>query len=958
VWYVLAGIVAGLGLLYWIARPLRLLPRAASTKPGTFKPPVEGLSEEQAARLQTGQLARQRQQLEKQARRANWRTSAISVFNLTMLVMAISQVWLNDPLGALATLGVLVLNISMNIFQQDLAAQRVSQVALQARPFATVVRESRLRSLSLDEIVIGDVLVAGPGDEILANGIILESRSLTIYAAQHPEENPLHLQKGDLVQAGSMCDSGQAVYRITHLPPVYPAVSNSPRKSASASGKTHLESILLRVLYLLLLLAGLLYTLLLIEVFRIDVMEPEQMRLARDVMGFIFGLAPTGFFLMIVVNYAKGTSDLARLGTLVRDKRSIETLADLTSLCIHQKTILSNLDVQTEMIPFRSGASALAENFVRRVLGVMSRSLAGAQVVLAAISDAFDGERRQPLQQAFFFSLNGWGAASFTYSDLRGTFVIGYPEILKPYLAASSDSASPASAQPPPAILARLRSRFARPQREPEPDQAPPAAPQDLVGVDPVSPDLLPPSSTEAAPTANGFFTRMRSSIQGALMKIRKTAPQKGDPPLETGSVLELLFAYLPEPVDLYDPAGVPRCPSNLIPVCQLHFKAKALTELADAVKTGRAEGIQIKFFVQETDGQIEARAKQIGLFAENDPNAVISAAELARMRQEELTQAIAHASLFKDLNRHQMALAVNLLRQSGETVGVLGGSALDLQSMRRASLAIVRQGSDQAILAQADIVLLKNHPDALRKTLARGQQIVHGILDVIKLNLVQIGYVLLLLLGMYLIDRTRFYYAGSQGSMAGLFTVTIPAILLSLWAPTGAVNQGSMRVYLTRFIIPPAVTIALAVLVLDWHFMSVTNDPVYTRLVITHALVSMGLMLVIFTRPITKWLAGGDRLTRDPRPTIMAGVLFLLWNGFVWIGLAQRFLFVAPLASLPDYLTVWTAALIWGIVTQLIWRLPWLNRSVDYLSSWLKSDIEIDEESEINKAQAQASPG
>jgi len=875
-----------------------------------------------------------------------------------MLVMAVSQVWLKDPLGALATLGVLILNISMNALQQNLASQRVSKVALQARPFATVVRESRLRSLSLDEIVIGDVLVAGPGDEILANGIILESQDLTIHNAQRLEENPLHLHKGDLVQAGSMCDSGQAVYQITHLPPLYPTVSITPRKSASASEKTHLESILLRVLYLLLLLAGLFYALVLIEISRIDVLEPEQMRLARDVMGIIFGLAPTGFFLMIVVNYAKGTSDLARLGALVRDKRSIETLADLTSLCIHQKTILSNLDVQTEMIPFQSGASTLAEYFVRRVLGVMGRSLAGAQVVLAAISDAFDGERRQPRQQAFFFSLNGWGAASFTYSDLRGTFVIGYPEILKPYLIAPSDSASPASAasaQPKPSILARLRSRFTRPQNDTDPDQIPPAAQQDPSDAEPAPPDTSQLSSADATPPAKGVFARMRSSLQGALKKIRRTVPQGDAPPLETGNVLELLFAYLPEPVELYDPAGIPRCPSDLIPVCKLHFKEKVMTELADAVKTARGEGIQIKFFVQETDGQVEARAKKIGLFAENDPNAVISAAELAGMRQEELTHAIQHASLFKDLNRHQMALAVNLLRQSGETVGVLGGSTLDLQSMRRASLAIVRQRSDQAILTQADIVLLKDHPDALRKTLARGQQIVHGILDVIKLNLVQIGYVLLLLLGMYLMDRSRFYYAGSQGSMAGLFTVTIPAIFLSFWAPTGAVNQGSMRVYLTRFIIPPAVTIALAVLVLDQYFISITNDPVYTRLIITHALVSMGLLLVLFTRPISKWLAGGDRLTRDPRPTIMAVVLFLLWNGFVWIGLAQKYLSVAPLASLSDYRTVWIAALIWGLVTQLVWRLPWLNRSVDLLSSWLEVD---NDEPELRKARTPVSLG
>lgn len=264
----------------------------------------------------------------------------------------------------------------------------------------------------------------------------------------------------------------------------------------------------------------------------------------------------------------------------------------------------------------------------------------------------------------------------------------------------------------------------------------------------------------------------------------------------------------------------------------------------------------------------------------------------------------------------------------------------MDLQPMRNASLTIAPQASGQTILTQADIVLLKGYPDAFRKTLAHGQQIVHGTLDVIKLNLVQIGYALLLI-GMYVTDRTRFFYTGSQGSMASLFTTTLPAIFLTLWAPAGAVNRGSMRLHLARFILPSAITIALATLVLDRIFLSITNSPAYTRHLITHALVCMGLPLVVFTRPTTKWLAGGSRLTHDLRPTIMAILMFLLWNVFVWVGLVQKYLQVAPLASPRDYLAVWIPALVWGLLTQLIWRIPWLNPSVDYLSAWLKTKEE-----------------
>jgi len=283
------------------------------------------------------------------------------------------------------------------------------------------------------------------------------------------------------------------------------------------------------------------------------------------------------------------------------------------------------------------------------------------------------------------------------------------------------------------------------------------------------------------------------------------------------------------------------------------------------------------------------------------------------------------------------MSRVVRTLRESGEFVGVLGNSVQDIQSMQQANLAIVQQGGAQALLTRADIVLLRDAKNVLKSTLESGQMIVQGTLDVIKLSMVQIGYVLALLTVMFLLKENRFVYNGSQGGMIGLFTSTLPAIFLSLWARKGTVNQGAMRLYLARFILPPALTIALTVLILFWQFILARRGLLYTQHVVTHTLVCIGLLLVVFARPPVKWLAGGDRLTQDRRPTILAAVLFVIWNIFVWLPIVQRYISVSPLASLQDYLIVWGVALLWGLLIQLVWRLPWLNRGMDYLSSWLE---------------------
>ena len=60
-----------------------------------------------------------------------------------------------------------------------------------------------------------------------------------------------------------------------------------------------------------------------------EVLSPELMTYYRDTMSTIFSLVPAGFFLMILVNYAMGSIDMAKQGFLVRDNRTIESIAQI-----------------------------------------------------------------------------------------------------------------------------------------------------------------------------------------------------------------------------------------------------------------------------------------------------------------------------------------------------------------------------------------------------------------------------------------------------------------------------------------------------------------------------------------------------------------------------------------------------------------------------------------------------
>ena len=90
-----------------------------------------------------------------------------------MVGLAVVQVLLGRPFDAVLTTLVMFLGIALNVGQQLWARGRLKTLELTTRTQATVVRGGVVRSIDPGQVVRGDVLVVGPGDQILADGQVL-----------------------------------------------------------------------------------------------------------------------------------------------------------------------------------------------------------------------------------------------------------------------------------------------------------------------------------------------------------------------------------------------------------------------------------------------------------------------------------------------------------------------------------------------------------------------------------------------------------------------------------------------------------------------------------------------------------------------------------------------------------------------------------------------------------------
>jgi magnesium-transporting ATPase (P-type) len=905
--------------------------------PGKDRPVlhIRGLSEaEAAARLQEDQdntLSFK----PRRTRREIWRQNVLSIFNLSLIGLAAVQLLFGRPLDALISVGVLGLNIGLNVFQEYFARMRIKDILEATKPKVTVIREGTAGSIDADDIVVGDVVAFGPGDELLADGILLDQEGLVIDDSMLGDgDRRSYKEIGEPVFAGSFCVSGRAVYQVDKIGRDRLITSLIENSEISKEQLTPIEQIVGNVLKGLLVIV-VIFTLFLINTYlNLELPIPDE--IFNEVAGVIFSLAPAGLFFMIIVTYAASTVDLANVGALVNRIRSIEALAQVNTICFSKEGVLTGMRIEMETIKSEGEGDGFAESRIQQLLGDYIRSTSIDNQITRAIWNAYTGSQREILDEAPYISVLGWNAVSFDDPDMRGVYVLGVPAALDPFLSKESGKDDDLSDDQPGRVrklFSRMGGLFRRSEGGESDGDNPPNQDDQVASHSteelPVSTNIEESSTNNEETEKTGLFRRLIKRVS-RITQANDEGPQSPDAQEQPADQqIELLFAYHPDPIPLTDQDGRPQFPVPLLPLAKLTFVEQVNPEAVDTIKKFFQNRINVKMFAATHPQQISGILQQIGLG--DLATKLVSGTELANMEAKETALAARENSIFLHLSPQQMGQVVDDLRASGQYVAVVGDSVNDVAAMRRGNLAISYQRSSQAARSVADILLLEDSPQVLDRVLDKGQRIVNGLLDILKLYLTQIFYLAVLITGVIVIGF-GFPFRGIQLTVITTVTITLPALGLTLFANSGVLYGNSLRKSLAHFIAPAAVTMGIAGTIAFFYFQNSGGDNDYAHLGVTYTLVYFGLLLVIFLRPPWRFLAGGAPISQDKRIFWMAvilGILFVLTVAItVAIPFLQTTLMLDWLNSARDYLAVVLFVFVWGTSLLVVWRIWRLNNN------------------------------
>ncbi len=356
-----------------------------------------------------------------------FRENVFTFVNYVLFFLGVALVLVGRPLDALVSVSVISLNSAVSVIQEIRAKRDLDRIALLTAPKAKALRGGELVDLPPEQLVLGDVLQVGPGDQVVLDGRLLSGRLEADESLLTGESELISKKPGDPVYSGTFCVAGTGLYEATSVGEA--SLANRITTGARTFRRvlTPLQKQVNLVVRVLLAIMISLQLLLALRALVQNVSLPDAVSNAT----VLAGLVPNGLFLSIAIAYALGSVRLVRFGALVQQSNAVESLSNVDTLVLDKTgTLTANrLKLAGVWAPDGRAQERLVESLSTLVASGTASNKTGQ-----AIAEAFPGKAQPLLAEVPFSSARKWSAIA----TQAGIVAMGAPEMLQPYLGKGS----------------------------------------------------------------------------------------------------------------------------------------------------------------------------------------------------------------------------------------------------------------------------------------------------------------------------------------------------------------------------------------------------------------------------------------------------------------------------------------------------------------------------------------
>ncbi len=626
---------------------------------------------------------------------------------------------LGEYVDAIVIFGVVVINAGVGFVQESKAEAALDALRALVQTTATVVRSGVVCEVDSRDLVPGDLVKLEAGDKVPADIRLLTVDELQVdESALTGESVPVAkdevvlpvgtavADRRNMVHSGTFVTSGSAsgvvveIGSATELGQIHRLMGSVDELTTPLTRRLAGFS---KVLTVVILAAA-------AATFAIGVWRGEPWsEMFKAAVALAVGAIPEGLPAAVTITLAIGVGRMAQRRAVIRRMPAVETLGSTTVICTDKTGTLTENRmtvrvVQTPQARYRCDQPGIP----------------GAGLLRDEAGDGIEVD----VDAALLWSLRAGALctdASVQTDDRGAVHTLGDPTEVAMVLVADQSGIDVVALSHDWARLETIpftsaRMYMATMHSCPQPDES--------------------PSTAQRCLLAKGAVERILALCDSQMNARGQTEPLDREGVLAqaqglAGTGLRVLATAAAPTVGQLDPAAT--TPPRLVFTGLQAMLDPPRPAAATAVATCQGAGIEVKMITGDHAATAAAIGREVGILTREDPPAVVTGAQLARLTDAELAKTVPQAQVFARVDPEQKLALVEALRARGQVVAMTGDGVNDAPALRQADIGIAMGfGGTEVAKEASDMVLLDDDFATIEAAVEEGRGVFDNLIKFI----------------------------------------------------------------------------------------------------------------------------------------------------------------------------------------------------------------------------------
>ena len=342
------------------------------------------------------------------------------IFALISILLILAGAYRN-----LTFLPVVIANILIGIFQQIRSKIVLDKLSLLDKTEYYVLRDGKEVKVTMEELVLGDLVKVSSGKQIPADGIIIDGNVLVNESLLTGEADEIEKSVDDELKSGSFIISGEAYIKLIRVGvDSYSAKLMLQAKEIKEQQSEMVLSInrIVKFFGIIIIPIG---ALLFSQSYFIKHLSYSESIVAA--IGAVIGMIPEGMYLLTTITLALSAMRLAKKQVLLHDMRSVETLARVDVLCVDKTGTITESKMTIDDIVFANGIDECEFNDIEKVFSKYVNTITDTNITMKVLKEKYVSD------DIFEYTLMKNFDSKTKYSMMEtseGIYKFGAPDVL------------------------------------------------------------------------------------------------------------------------------------------------------------------------------------------------------------------------------------------------------------------------------------------------------------------------------------------------------------------------------------------------------------------------------------------------------------------------------------------------------------------------------------------------